>query len=507
MRTRMKKASVFALRAMRTEFILVFAALVGILFMFAALTSTQSAGAFVSSEVQFADASASGLSIVPASCPSSPHYTGQCDPGTGGGTSGDCKIWASSATPRPGEPLTISWDASYPGVTYGHGIITYITDNAPEKGSVTIAAPSQRRTYSFMGTKRNPGTSFEPAFGCDYTVTPSGPPVDPPLPDTPNERPQGVLDAATCTADGWAVDLNTPTQSIGVHFYIDGAWGGATTANGNRPDVNSHLGISGNHGFSYPIPNQFRDGAPHSIRAYGIDTQVDNVNNAELTNSPKTFTCSTPIDHCPGIAGVQNSIAECPNTPPNPPGGGPETQCVANQGQACQSAGNMCSQRGTGTVQCNGSCNATTPSNASCRCWDGSLLGNNAMCPACPEGYTQSGFLCIAPPDPEFVPFQATFPGGSGSFTLSGHLEVRPALVRSGGTAQVYWNVTNVRNCEVKGTNGDSWTTKFSGNAGQTSGKVESKTTFTLRCTSLKGIPNSIVESKDVNVSPSFDEQ
>src|SRR3989344_6972461 len=34
---------------------------------------------FASSEVQFTDSSAQGLAIVPASCPSSPHYSGECD--------------------------------------------------------------------------------------------------------------------------------------------------------------------------------------------------------------------------------------------------------------------------------------------------------------------------------------------------------------------------------------------------------------------------------------------
>ena len=35
---------------------------------------------FASSEVQFTDSSASGLAIVPASCPSTPDYAGECDP-------------------------------------------------------------------------------------------------------------------------------------------------------------------------------------------------------------------------------------------------------------------------------------------------------------------------------------------------------------------------------------------------------------------------------------------
>src|ERR1700722_6992817 len=39
-----------------------------------------SASTSISPEVKFTDASASGLQIVPASCPSSPDYPGECDP-------------------------------------------------------------------------------------------------------------------------------------------------------------------------------------------------------------------------------------------------------------------------------------------------------------------------------------------------------------------------------------------------------------------------------------------
>src|SRR3989344_7866290 len=40
--------------------------------------------------------------------------------------------------------------------------------------------------------------------------------------------------------------------------------------------------------------------------------------------------------------------------------------CVPNQGASCASAPNSCGQTNTGTVQCNGSCNAPTPPNSSC---------------------------------------------------------------------------------------------------------------------------------------------
>lgn len=73
----------------------------------AGLGAQRSSAPFASAEVQFTDASAHGMQIVPASCPSSPHYAGECDPvcptgysGTppncvppsGGGGGGSCPI-------------------------------------------------------------------------------------------------------------------------------------------------------------------------------------------------------------------------------------------------------------------------------------------------------------------------------------------------------------------------------------------------------------------------------
>ena len=56
-----------------------------------------------------------------------------------------------------------------------------------------------------------------------------------------NAAPTGVIDAisvsgTTATVSGWAFDPDT-TAPIGVHFYIDGGWAGATTADISRPDV------------------------------------------------------------------------------------------------------------------------------------------------------------------------------------------------------------------------------------------------------------------------------
>ena len=58
--------------------IIAIAILAGVLFSAAFFDGANQKTAFVSPEVQFADASQSGLSIVPASCPSNPHYSGEC---------------------------------------------------------------------------------------------------------------------------------------------------------------------------------------------------------------------------------------------------------------------------------------------------------------------------------------------------------------------------------------------------------------------------------------------
>ena len=90
------------------------------------------------------------------------------------------------------------------------------------------------------------------------------------------------------------------------------------------------------------------------------------------------------------------------------------------------------------------------------------------------------GSSCLPPPQPEFVPFDATSP--SGPFRGSGHLLAHPTLVVSGDTSQVYWNVTNVSDCDVTGTNGDSWTGPSSGSAGKTTSGIHNRTTYTLTC-------------------------
>lgn len=140
-------------------------------------------------------------------------------------------------------------------------------------------------------------------------------------------------------------------------------------------------------------------------------------------------------------------------------------------------------------------------------CWDGSSPDpSDGNCPPCPSGYTQVGNTCV-PPDlnPHFVGFPTTK-----GFNASGHLEVRPSLVRSGDKTWVYWNVSNVRDCTVRGTNGDGqsggvWNGLGSGAAGVETSAITSRTEYTLFCRSrVGGTPATITETRSVNVIPTW---
>lgn len=93
-------------------------------------------------------------------------------------------------------------------------------------------------------------------------------------------------------AVGWSIDTDAPARPNVVHFYIDGPAGSGnfvaeTIADIPRPDVNQQTGHPGNHGFSFSIPDQYRNDVQHTIYAYGIDLTGDQPK--LLTGSPKTF--------------------------------------------------------------------------------------------------------------------------------------------------------------------------------------------------------------------------
>lgn len=95
----------------------------------------------------------------------------------------------------------------------------------------------------------------------------------------------------------------------------------------------------------------------------------------------------------------------------------------------------------------------------------------------------------------------------SASDDWSGHLEVRPSLVRAGDTVLVHWSVENAASCAVTGTNGDAWSGASAGITGKTSSPIFAQTVFVLQCEGHPdSSPSSVSESRTVNIIPIFQE-
>lgn len=128
--------------------------------------ATQSSQPFATSEARFADRSADGLSIVPASCPSSPHYRGQCSVPS-------CTLYPSTATPQNGQSITLYWsvtryatgqasgeDAKHTfsgSINNGGGSVSG-SGSAALSGQVTVTAQPYETTYTLDGV-----SSYSPA--------------------------------------------------------------------------------------------------------------------------------------------------------------------------------------------------------------------------------------------------------------------------------------------------------------------------------------------------------
>lgn len=120
-----------------------------------------------------------------------------------------------------------------------------------------------------------------------------------------NTPPTGYLDSANCTQlGGWTCDPDDYSSALLVHFYKDGPAGsggiyvGNTLANTPRPDIASVCGGNANHGFSVPTFSSLKDGNPHTLYAYAINTPtgLNPVLNNWPDPGPKVITCnsSTP---------------------------------------------------------------------------------------------------------------------------------------------------------------------------------------------------------------------
>ncbi|MEK7649480.1 MAG: CARDB domain-containing protein [Patescibacteria group bacterium] len=145
--------------------------------------------------------------------------------------------------------------------------------------SFNAAAPLKPGTYRSDPTA--PGT--DPIFGwvmMEENIGWFGAPCGVNITVTPTVR--GHIDVINTSgvASGWAFDPQVSAKSIDLHFYVDraaddtgGIFIGSDKTDIFRGDVNDAFGISGNHGFTFSIPDTFRDGRPHTLWVRAIDAE------------------------------------------------------------------------------------------------------------------------------------------------------------------------------------------------------------------------------------------
>jgi hypothetical protein len=440
-------------------------ALLLVLVVFAGFSHNR--GGFVSSEVQFADSSVHGLSIVPASCPSSPHYPlyaistttttnaqgenvppgayilvgSECTPST-------CPAGTVEIMPRT-IPATCRSTCPSGTTLQPNGTCAPICTIAPREGYWQQQATGSYCSaygYTRNGTQycTNTVTTYQnvwvpasPGFppGCTLTC-PDGSTATRSLISSEGE---GSITDFTCPAG--ATSTTTPVVDPTILLCRDGS----VPVNGVCP-INTTRCADG----SLPINNQCPNSSllcPDGSRP--IAGRCPNQTCPEGTVVQSDGSCKPPDDTVcpPGM--VQRIDGIC--VPPD--------QCTP--GLICDPYdGNVYTQ--------DSQCNATLSQR--CANW-------------CKAG------ACIQNPGPFGIVW-----------------DVRPRLVQKGSIIQILWRVKNVSSCVVTGTNGDRWTGI---NGVQASRPILVQTIYTLHCTPTENEPGRpwVDQNATVNIVPIFHEQ
>jgi hypothetical protein len=218
------------------------------------------------------------------------------------------------SAPKSGEAIklgsnyTIKWsggtvDQKIKIVLYGYNeksktnFFSYIVTDAANTGSyiwntnADLTPNSISSSYSAF-TKLVPGNYYILVYvGTEYANTGfftvySG--------DSAVKYPIGHLDGiSNGKVRGWALDPDIPNNSVLVDLYFDGLMGSnakkiESTANLLRDDVNKATGYFASYGFEIAIPEDYKDGKPHSVYAYALDLS-DPSKHTLLAGSPFKF--------------------------------------------------------------------------------------------------------------------------------------------------------------------------------------------------------------------------
>jgi hypothetical protein len=182
-----------------------------------------------------------------------------------------------------GQSATLSWTSSGAtslSVSQGVNTVTGTTSK--------VVTPGVTTTYTLTATN----SVGSQTAGVTLTVNSGA-----------DQKPVGSLDpiiTGSGNITGWAEDPDNVAVPINVNIYFD--LNAGTTGAVPIPAVASgYLSGVGNHGFTYSIPNVYRNNVAHTVWVWGVDlTDPSGASNAQLMGSPQTFTLA-PIDNNPPV--------------------------------------------------------------------------------------------------------------------------------------------------------------------------------------------------------------
>ncbi|WP_307093232.1 lysozyme [Arthrobacter sp. B2I5] len=130
------------------------------------------------------------------------------------------------------------------GITGNHGYAAAIP--------IQSAGAYQVCTYAIAVSPLSSGNSF---LGCRSVSVGS---VDPPVGSLDSLTVDKTSTSASLTASGWALDRSYATNSVAVHVYVTAPDGSIKAypfvASQPRADVNTVMGVTGDHGYKASIP-------------------------------------------------------------------------------------------------------------------------------------------------------------------------------------------------------------------------------------------------------------
>ena len=506
-----------------------------ILLLFAAVqlgAGSRAQDPFVSTEIRFADRSLSGLSIIPASCPSNPHASGECDPTT-------CSMWVDSNPIGYGSGTYLRWTSSSNATSLfidGYGFVN--------GSGATWVGPSQSTTYNASVSSYISGGSGT----CSATLT-----VNPP--------------AATCSV---SFDTNPINQSNGTYLrwssanastvYIYGF--GYVNASGAPwvapPQTTTYGGWASGAGGSnycsgpwtlYVIPppsatisadsTSIRVGQSTTIRATFAVGSGDSMTGSAINQPYGTSVTNTSpassktYNFGPAPAGTytfyawvhtprygwQNPATVSVNvqTPVSCTFNG---QTVAHNssvtafkkqtislGETCESESRLCTHGSLSLSYLYSSCSCVSTPSTVYSCVNSSgTSGSGPTFNIIRETVTNGTCDVTSNPYATCSWPKSCVPNSKTCYTppVTGALTALPRIVNSGESVTVSWAPENAVSCTVSRTNGPSW----SGKEGSYPTAINAQTTFTLTCDGgdEDELQDDLFEEKTVDIVPTYKE-